>query len=306
MEESLEAAYAGLESARAHGVEVTMGGLLTTNAAASLFALGRWDDAEQMMLGALRRQVSATYAMAYHHMCAELYTARGEVTAALDHLAAAYDMSTETREPQLVGPLRAADAELQIWSGHCDLARHAVDDGLPRVAEGEHEEAAIRLCAVGIRAEADEAARSRLFGPPTALTHAFARADQLVTQARELFSRLADRGAWLPEAAVQLQLCEAELSRLHERPDPELWQAVVAAWDAMRVVYPAAYARWRLAEATLAVRQPDAAAEVLRVASRVARQLRAVPLAAEIDALARHARIDLHTDDEATAAESDR
>jgi DNA-binding NarL/FixJ family response regulator len=58
--------------------------------------------------------------------------------------------------------------------------------------------------------------------------------------------------------------------------------------------YATAYARWRLAEASLASREGRGrAADELRQAHREARELGAAPLAAEIEALAARARIDL-------------
>jgi DNA-binding NarL/FixJ family response regulator len=69
---------------------------------------------------------------------------------------------------------------------------------------------------------------------------------------------------------------------------------VAAAWDRLGQPYPAAYARWRQAEALLARRGPRApATDALRQAHRTAERLGAAPLRREVESLARRARIGL-------------
>ena len=57
--------------------------------------------------------------------------------------------------------------------------------------------------------------------------------------------------------------------------------------------YLASYARWRLAQACLAVRDRQGAVDVLRAAHADAVRLGAVPLRAKVEAFARRARVDL-------------
>jgi len=95
-----------------------------------------------------------------------------------------------------------------------------------------------------------------------------------------------------PEALAHQSLARAELSRLDQVPAPALWEDAVHAWDALARPYPAAYARWRLAEALLL---SDAgrtgAAGVLDEAREVATRLGAAPLREATEALARAARL---------------
>jgi hypothetical protein len=89
-------------------------------------------------------------------------------------------------------------------------------------------------------------------------------------------------------------LGEAECSRLEGRPNPEPWERVVGSWERLGLPYPAAYARFRQAEAMLAAKAPRARIEpVLRAAHRTAIALGAWPLRREIELLAGRGRLRL-------------
>ena len=83
------------------------------------------------------------------------------------------------------------------------------------------------------------------------------------------------------------------MSRLADRPDPDLWREAVTIWDGIGFPYAAAYARFRGAEAMLAAGgDRDRVAADLRSSHNAATTLRAVPLTAAIERLARRARFD--------------
>ena len=96
-------------------------------------------------------------------------------------------------------------------------------------------------------------------------------------------------------------LCSAELTRVDGAPDPAAWDAAIARADALAIPAAGAYARWRRAEASLALGQRHAAAEPLRTAAATATRLGARPLLEEIQALARRGRVELGDAAEATA-----
>ena len=108
---------------------------------------------------------------------------------------------------------------------------------------------------------------------------------------------LAARGQVAPSdgrRAALAGLCRAELDRIGGRPDPAALRRTADAWDELGRPAPAAYARFRAAEAILGTggdRREAAAA--LREAHATATRLGAEPLRREIEQLARHARIDL-------------
>jgi DNA-binding CsgD family transcriptional regulator len=92
-------------------------------------------------------------------------------------------------------------------------------------------------------------------------------------------------------------LCAGELGRLRGTNDAATWEATAAAWDRLGRPAPAAYARYRHAEAVLGGRGDRAlAAASLRAAHGTAVGLGAEPLRTDIERLARHARIELTAD----------
>jgi DNA-binding CsgD family transcriptional regulator len=176
------------------------------------------------------------------------------------------------------------EAELAALAGRpaaaADIAQRACDLAL---AVDDQRHAAI-LAAIGVRAEADRAELARAGRDDAAALAAGDRARALSETARAIAD---DHDAL--RATV-----EAEVARGVGGADPPLWQAAAQAWDARGCPYPAAYARWRWAEALLgAPGGRGAATAVLRDAREVAERLDAKPLLGDIDALARRARVDL-------------
>ena len=93
---------------------------------------------------------------------------------------------------------------------------------------------------------------------------------------------------------ARLLTAEAEWTRVATPSDPGRWAAAAGAWDELGGRWPAAYARWRLAEALLQAGAPHQQAAVpLQQAWAAASQLGAAPLLAEVELLARRARIAL-------------
>jgi DNA-binding NarL/FixJ family response regulator len=99
---------------------------------------------------------------------------------------------------------------------------------------------------------------------------------------------------------------EAERARAHGSGAAAAWSDLAERWDAFGMPYAAAYARWRLAEAVLAEGGARADAQAaLAAAHAVAVQLRARPLATELEALARRARLSLETGAEPVVSDGD-
>jgi DNA-binding NarL/FixJ family response regulator len=87
---------------------------------------------------------------------------------------------------------------------------------------------------------------------------------------------------------------EAEATRVAGPADPARWATAVEALEEWGPPHHVAYGRWRWAEALLAARAPRAeAAAVLRPAHAIAQRLGAAAVGAEIEAVARRARLDL-------------
>jgi DNA-binding CsgD family transcriptional regulator len=186
-------------------------------------------------------------------------------------------------------------ADALRMAGEPERASALAAEGATRIAErwGEASLGGIWLAALGIAAEADLAQRARERRDPAAEAAAVDTAVRWEQQAQETAARGRPRGGTLgPEGRAWLLRCTAELHRARGSNDPDLWGAVVAAFD-YGYPYEVARSRWRLAEALVAAGDRVAAATELRAAARTAVSLGALPLQRAVTDLARRARLDL-------------
>ena len=164
----------------------------------------------------------------------------------------------EAAQRQAVGamwtaPLTTARAEAALWDSRPGRRRATLVDTLRwRLATRSDDMAAFYLApvlAVGARAEADLATRRRATGDAEAEARGSARARARAGQGRR------EPGDAPPEALLQLATAVAEAQRAPVvLRTPATWADLAARWEAFGVPVPAAYARWRQAEATLAER----------------------------------------------------
>jgi DNA-binding CsgD family transcriptional regulator len=252
--------------------------------------LGRWDEADRHLARALASarmpSMPALHARAWR---AKLETGRGQFATAQRLLDEAERNFAHHRTPQFGGWFEER-ATLAIWQGRPAEAADAARRGLEWVA-GAEEQAVVRvLLSLGLRAEADRAERARARGRQGEADAAARAGAELLARLR----RLAAAEAPEPETSVSAVTGEAELSRLEGQSDPERWAAAATGWEELSQPYPAAYARWRQAEALLARRGSRAEATgALRRAHRTVERLGAAPLRHEVEDLARRARVDL-------------
>ena len=87
-------------------------------------------------------------------------------------------------------------------------------------------------------------------------------------------------------------MCAGELSRAEGRSDPAAWDAAADRFAALHEPFELAYARWRQGEALIGADR-GAAADTLREAAGIAATVRTPLLSAEIEGLARRARVPL-------------
>jgi DNA-binding CsgD family transcriptional regulator/tetratricopeptide (TPR) repeat protein len=303
LEAATKVALEGAEVAASQGLGRWHSPFQTATAARALFALGRWDEAEALLdraAGRVAPELAATRVY-IHSARGQLDLARGRDAAAAEHLAVARDAYAQTvTQPWFATPLFVATAELALLEGRLDDADAAVAEGL---AFADLNSAA-PLYALGLRAAADRAERARA-----------RRADADARESRRAGSTLADglRRRLSPEGAdgtvptprteAQAALGQAELARLDGASDPDLWAAAATAWERLGEPYPAAYARLREAEALLlGGRGRERVEASLRAAHRTADELGAVPLRAEVEALARRGRLNLEPEAATTSA----
>jgi DNA-binding CsgD family transcriptional regulator len=305
MEEALAVAQDALEHNRRFGLVFDGGGMLLANVAILSTELGRWDEATAIALDTLEHEVFLRAKPYLWLVLAQIAIGRGNFGEADRRLADIGRAMSQMQAPQLTGPHYAALAELAIWRHRPDEARGAVADGLAAFGNLQDDAQALRLCAFGLRAEADEAQRLAARGHrDAALAEVRARAGAFVNRV----VKIADGEPverMLPEVAALWLECRAEQARLDGTADGTEWARVAAAWRDLGWPYPAAYAWWRQAEAMLGGRgQTKRAAPILQSAYRYSQRLEARPLCDEIVRLATRARLPLSdlTLDQAEAA----
>ena len=277
-EGALKAMVDGEREAARLGLRGSFGHFMYVNGADDLLRLGRWDEAQTRVDEAARMDLSRTAHALRRAIAGQLHTARGDFGAARAALDAAADANLPA---EFLTPLAAARAELALAERDPAAAAVHVDGALGGVEDPFY---TAPLYALGIRVEAELAERER----------AHRRAPDR-TRAAHLLERL-EAHAGPPDALAQLALGRAELARVDDRPQPELWLQAAAAFDALHEPYPAAYARLHAAEAILLAGGEKAiAAATLAAAHATAGALRANPLREAAEALARRARLDLST-----------
>jgi DNA-binding CsgD family transcriptional regulator len=158
------------------------------------------------------------------------------------------------------------------------------------VGDGEHVFFTARLYELGARACADLAARAP--GDDLAKKRQTVTAERLLERLDGLIARIT--GVIPPVVLASRAACAAEYSRIVGAGGTALWADARRHRETSTNPYQAAYARWREAEALLAVGADREAAEALiRDAHTVVDELGARPLREELETLARRARIEL-------------
>jgi DNA-binding CsgD family transcriptional regulator len=184
-------------------------------------------------------------------------------------------------------------AEQALWRGDSDLALSHAQAAIRADAWPSHGPSVIRVAAVAIGARADRAVAARATGNAAA-------ADAEAAAARELLDLAREGARWpeRPKAVLGIEgrgwlaRAEAEYLRAGGQNSPAAWRGVLDTFGP-GFVYEIARGQWRLAEAFAEAGDRDEAARVWRAAAATATSLRAAPLCAALDDLARRARLDV-------------
>jgi DNA-binding CsgD family transcriptional regulator/tetratricopeptide (TPR) repeat protein len=184
-------------------------------------------------------------------------------------------------------------AEQALWRGDTDLALAHAQAAITADAWPSHSPAVIRVAAVALSARADRACAARAAGDAAATATELAAAASLLDLARAgaRFPRR-PKAVLGPEGRGWLARCVAEYDRARGANSARAWEEVLAAFGP-KYVYETARTQWRLAAALAEAGRREEAASVWRAAAGTAAQLRAAPLAAALDDLARRARLDV-------------
>ncbi len=292
-EESLTAGREGYAITRRLGVARTYGGGLLGHVAKALFDLGRWDEAAAAADEGLELDPVGAAAIWLHVNRARVDTNQGRFGDAAEHLRRADALATADTGPSRYGAaLAAATAELATWQGHIDTARAVAEAALASLDTTAPLDPPLGWLAWhALRAEADAAMSARARHDADALDEV----ERRVTRVAELLVGRDDgRIDGDVRRAALAGLCRGEIDRARGTSSAETWDRTAAGWEAIGRPAPAAYARFRSAEALLSSHGDRAhAAAALRTAHAVTVLLGAAPLRQEIEQLARHARIDI-------------
>ena len=295
LEEAAELALEGERVAERVGVR-THAGFLAGDACWRLTRLGRLDEAEPIAERAVAAAPKGMAGVLVFDAAGHLAMRRGRLDEAAEHFACAREQRSRTRDSNWIGNTACGQAEVALWRSDPEGARRLAARALDVVAGSEYVQSTVRVYAAALRALADRALRARALGEER-------RADAAQRDARATLERLrtllaADRwpqGTAGPEPVAFEAVCVAELSRAGEDPDPDAWAAAAERFAALAMPFELAYARWRQGEALIvAGGDRTAAADALREAAEIAATLRAPLLAAEVEGLAKRARVTLH------------
>jgi DNA-binding CsgD family transcriptional regulator len=181
------------------------------------------------------------------------------------------------------------------WEGDLERARVLTQRTLRMLdaAEEAWELSAIWPATLGLAAEAERAERARREADEEGARAAEAAGERLLDRCRKAEQQARSVGRQVgPEALAWLARAEAEWSRVRGCSDPQLWAAAAEAFG-YGYVYEEARCRWRLAESLLTAGRRDDAVKHACAAHVVAVRLKAEPLRAAVEALARRGRLDL-------------
>jgi DNA-binding CsgD family transcriptional regulator/tetratricopeptide (TPR) repeat protein len=183
-------------------------------------------------------------------------------------------------------------AEQALWRGDTETALAEAEAALSADTRWGRSPAAIRVAAVAMSARADRASVARRAGITTAVAAEEAAGALLLDMAREAARYPARPTSVLgPEGRGWLARAEAEYQRLIGFNAPAGWEKTLAEFGP-GYVYETARTQWRLAEALAGSGRPREAADVWSAASATAAELRAEPLRAALDDLARRLGLD--------------
>jgi DNA-binding CsgD family transcriptional regulator len=289
LDECVELGRVGIVELTRFGQQRVQGSLLLNNVSEILVEAGRFDEAGALVSEALSRHPRGIRAAPLLRLAAHIAMVEGDLTTAWERCEQArLALESETAPVSWMRIVVETAAEIDLWAGRPEAAYDAVADGLDLVAGTDDEALAGTLVALGMRALADAATVHRDRRSRTRLASQRARLEAAL---HRMQAHPAAGGQ--PEDPAVLGWVEAERARFDGDRVGDLWAVSAEAWADLRRPFRAAYARWRDAEARLAVGVSADSLGALRSAHSAAQALGARRLVEEVETLARWYRADL-------------
>ncbi len=274
--EAEQVAQQGIDRAGAVGLARTLGTMLAGNAAEPLMALGRWDDAERVIIRALELRPPGRHVWHLSGLRSWLALWRGDVEAASRFAFEVHErLAGHDPGPQYVLPATRAAAEAALGRGEPNLAWELIRTAIDATPGQQFGYELPLLGAAGWALEA----RARA-GTATDDDAAWLR------------GRLEPTSGWGP-APTWAPVVRAHLAGL-DGPSPDAWRAALDTVEAAEgPAHLRPFAGYRLGEAYVLLGERAAAEEPLRRAAEQADSLGAGLIRGWIDDLVRRARLGL-------------
>jgi DNA-binding CsgD family transcriptional regulator/tetratricopeptide (TPR) repeat protein len=294
VEEALSLGLQGVEAAHRLGLDRAAGDQLSMQAAWRLIRLGRYAQAIRVIRPAFENATLSFNIAATKNVAGFLAAVRGDFERAEVLLDEAWEQMQHSGGLQLIGLALAWRITLCLWGGQLERAGRLAREGVRRASEAEGQVIyTAELYWLAARVQADRALRARTVGDCCEAQEATQEAEAVAAKLGQAIAGYAGDGA-PPEALAFELLVRAELGRASGEAVAGSWRAAVQAFDALRQVSRAAYAEMREAGAmALSGATPRLVAEPLQRSHAVAVDCGIAPFRAEVEELARRARVDL-------------
>ncbi len=291
-EESLDVAEAGVAWARSAGAYEQYGRFIRSNVADAEIDLGRWDAAERTLDELVAAKVFGGTRMGILAVAGLFLVRRGRSADARTLLAEGRALVEPLRDAQFTGPVHVGLIELALTDEDAITAASIAADALDRLGRTGDHFYVMELAAMAARAEADAASLARALRDEAGAARAGAGARDAAAILERIRAELPGEDAFGGRLESVVAVAHAECRRADGDVAPDAWRVAVDAADRAGIVWPIAYARFRLAESMLEARAPRRDAEAALVAAyTVADGLGAGPLRGWIEGLARRARV---------------
>jgi DNA-binding NarL/FixJ family response regulator len=274
-EDAVRTTDEGMPMTEQAGLERTIGSFLRGNKGEALMRIGRWQEA--MAAVAPAADAPGVYVGTVLLLRAELNMLSGRRPEAELELREARRHLRRSSSSQFALPLAGVEAEFARSGGDLKGAREIVERVLTRTDIGEEQRYKWPVISLAARIEAEHAVSAGGRADEGRMASLRAEAESMDA------TTAADRG--------HRALVAAQHARLLHKDEAAAWSEAVAACRAMNEPHPLAYALLLHAVALSAEGDRAAASGSAREALELARGMGAAPLAEEIEALIRRARL---------------